>query len=44
VEHSAERCSLTPNETVHYDDLDDLRELEGLTEEEKKEAEPTAVP
>ena len=44
VEHSAERCSLVPNQTVHYDDLDDLRELEGLTEEEKKEAEPTAVP
>ena len=44
VEHSAARCDVdksTP--AVHYDDLEDLKELEALSEDEKKEAEPTPV-
>ena len=42
-EHSAERCALKPDAVAHYDDLDALRELEGLSDEEKREAEPTAI-
>jgi len=42
-EHSAARCALHEGETVHYDDLDDLAEFEALTDEQRKETEPSPV-
>lgn len=43
-EHSPARCALHEGETVHYEDLDGLAEYEALTDEERKEAEPSPVP
>lgn len=43
-EHSALRCDVNKSKPAKkYDDLEDLKELQALTEEEKREAEPTPV-
>jgi len=42
--HSAERCSLSRDAVVRYDDLDDLADLEAMSDEERAEAEPSPVP
>jgi glycerol kinase len=42
-EHSAERCAVVEGARVEYDDVDDLRELEEMTEQERRDAEPSPV-
>lgn len=41
--HSAERCSLSRDAVVRYDDLADLADLEAMSDEERAEAEPSPV-
>ena len=42
-EHSAERCAVVEGARVEYDDVDDLRELEEMSEQERRDAEPSPV-
>ena len=42
-EHSAARCAVVEGARVEYDDVDDLREFEEMTEQERRDAEPSPV-